>query len=142
MEYLVGTVLAIVMIGACAAIGIARERSFFATMTIVVASYYVLFAAMAGSGYALVLESVFAGGFFAAAAIGFRRSLWVVAVALAGHGLFDLVHPHLVANPGVPHWWLGFCSSFDVTAGGLLAALLVTRHRFSVPARGPSPQRP
>ena len=139
MEYLIGVVLAVVVIGACAAIGIARERSFFATMMIVVATYYVLFAAMADSGHAMAMESLLAGVFIAAAVIGFRSSLWTVAVALAGHGLFDLVHHHLVANPGVPHWWLGFCSSFDVTAGGLLAVMLVTRHRCSVPARGAPP---
>ncbi len=140
MEYLIGTVLAIVVIGGCTIIGVARERSFFATMVIVVATYYVLFAAMADSGHALVLESLLAGGFIAAAVIGFRGSLWIVAAALVGHGLFDLVHHQLVTNPGVPQWWLGFCSSFDVTAGGLLAVLLVTRNRYSVPARGASSQ--
>ncbi len=133
MEYLIGTGLAIVVIAACTAIGLARERSFFATMTIVVATYYVLFAAMADSRQALIVESLLAGGFVVAAAIGFRRSPWIVAVALAGHGLFDLVHPHLVANPGVPVWWMGFCSSFDVTAGGLLALMLVARRRFPPP---------
>jgi hypothetical protein len=59
--------------------------------------------------------------------VGFRTSLWLVAAALAAHGLFDLVHARLIINPGVPTWWPPFCLSFDVVAAAYLAWLLLQR---------------
>jgi hypothetical protein len=55
--------------------------------------------------------------------------LWIVAVALASHGIFDAVHGFLVENPGVPAWWPAFCLSFDVGAGAYLAWVLWRRAR-------------
>lgn len=132
MEYVIGIALAIASIGSAAAIGLARDRSFYSTIMIWTASNYVLFALMGGSRHTLILESLLAAGFIAAAVIGFKTNLWIVVAALVGHGLFDFVHHQLVANPGVPHWWPGFCLAFDVVAGGLLAFFLSTHHRFSV----------
>jgi hypothetical protein len=91
----------------------------------VVASYYVLFAVMGASGRTLVIEIVVASGFLLLAIIGYKKSLWLVAIALAGHGVFDIVHHLAIENPGVPHWWPGFCSAFDVILGGFLAARLL-----------------
>ena len=101
-----------------------RDRAFYPTVTIVVASYYILFAAMGASTGTLVLESLAAAGFMLAAVWGFRSSLWLVVAALAAHGIFDLVHGAAIANPGVPVWWPGFCLGFDLTAAGYLAWLL------------------
>lgn len=132
MEYSIGILLAIGSIGAAVAIGLARDRSFYSTIMIWIASNYVLFALMGGSRQTLILESLLAGGFIIVAVIGFKTNLWIVVAALVGHGLFDFVHHQLVANPGVPRWWPGFCLAFDVTAGVLLAFLLSTHQRFSV----------
>ncbi|HEX4935166.1 MAG TPA: hypothetical protein VFV33_18405, partial [Gemmatimonadaceae bacterium] len=55
---------------------------------------------------------------------GFKSSLWIVAAALAAHGIFDLVHGEAIANPGVPVWWPPFCLAYDVTAACYLAWLL------------------
>ena len=65
--------------------------------------------------------------FLALAVIGFKKSLWLTAAALAGHGIFDFFHHLFIHNPGVPVWWPGFCLSFDVLAGGFLAMLLLMR---------------
>jgi hypothetical protein len=65
--------------------------------------------------------------FAALAVVGFKGKLWIVAAALAVHGVFDLVHGSLVTNPGVPVWWPAFCLAFDVTAAG--AMTWVFRHR-------------
>jgi hypothetical protein len=54
--------------------------------------------------------------FAALAVAGFKRKLWIVAAALAGHGVFDAVHGTLLTNPGVPVWWPAFCLAYDVTA--------------------------
>jgi hypothetical protein len=136
MEYTIGLLLSPAVFGMAIGVGLGRDRSFYSTLMIVIASYYVLFAVMGGSGQTLILESLVAAGFFAVAVIGFRRNLWFVVAALVCHGLFDLVHHHVIDNPGVPLWWPGFCLTFDVAAGGCLAFLLLTRHRFSVQAQG------
>jgi hypothetical protein len=86
-----------------------------------------LFAAMAPSGQALAIEIVVASAFLLFAVIGYKRNLWLVAIALVGHGAFDFVHHFLIENPGVPHWWPGFCMVFDLIFGGILAVLLMRR---------------
>jgi hypothetical protein len=108
-------------------VGLDRDRAFYPVVTIVVASYYALFAVMGDSTHALVLESLVGAVFLAVAASGFRSSLWLVVVALAAHGIFDLGHGVLMTNPGVPRWWPEFCLTYDVTAAAYLAWLLKRR---------------
>lgn len=121
MALLVGALLAIA-IGLLATVsGLDRDRAFYPTVAIVVASYYSLFAVMGASTHALVVESLVAGVFLAVAVLGFRSSLWLVAMTLGAHGVFDLAHHALVSNPGVPAWWPQFCLSYDVTAAVYLA---------------------
>jgi len=127
MEYLIGLILSLAVAGFAAVIGFDRERAFYPTVLIVIAAYYVLFAAMAASGRALLIEIVVASGFLLFAIIGYKRNLWLVAIALAGHGAFDIVHHLLIENPGVPRWWPGFCLVFDIILGGLLAVRLMRR---------------
>jgi hypothetical protein len=131
MEYAIGIVLALVVTGGATVVGFDRDRAFYPTVLIVIASYYVLFAAMAASGVVVVLESLAGAVFLLAAVIGFKTRLWLVAAAMAGHGIFDFVHHLIIENPGVPEWWPGFCSAFDVTAGIYLAVLLKVRSGHS-----------
>ena len=130
MEYLVGVLLSLATVIFAAVIGLDRERSFYSTVLFVIATYYVLFAVMGASRRTLVIEIVIAGGFFLFAAMGFKGNLWLVAAALLGHGIFDFVRPSLIANPGVPRWWPGFCMAFDVIFGGWLALQLLQRRNF------------
>jgi len=131
---LVGALLAVTVGFFATAVGLDRDRAFYPTVTIVVASYYALFAIMAASMRALMLESLVGAVFLALAAAGFRSSLWVVVVALAAHGIFDLTHGSLIANPGVPGWWPAFCLTYDVTAAAYLAWLLSRgRIRAAIP---------
>ena len=104
-----------------------RDRAFYPTVAIVIASLYSLFAVMGGSTRALVVESIVGVGFIALAVLGFRSSLWVVVAALALHGVFDLVHGTVISNPGVPRWWPAFCLAYDVAAAGYLAWLIMSR---------------
>jgi len=120
----VGTLLALAVGLFGTVIGLDRDRGFYPTVTIVIASYYALFAVMGASTNVLVLESVVGGVFLAAAVSGFRSSLWVVVLALVAHGIFDLAHGTIISNPGIPAWWLGFCLTYDVTAGAYLAWLI------------------
>ncbi len=133
MEYLIGVVLAS---GTCAfalLTGFDRDRVFYPTMLIIVACFYVLFAVMGTSIQALTIESLVAALFIVVAVIGFKQNLWLVAAAIAGHGVFDSVHRLFIENPGVPVWWPGFCMAFDIFAGGFLAVLLIRRARFARP---------
>ena len=49
MQYLVGLILSLAVAGLATVIGFDRERAFYPTVLIVIASYYVLFAAMGAS---------------------------------------------------------------------------------------------
>jgi len=124
MALLVGVVLAVAVGLFATTSGLDRDRAFYTTVAIVVASYYSLFAVMGGSTRALVVETLLGGAFLALAILGFRSSLWLVVLALGGHGVFDLAHGAVVSNPGVPPWWPAFCGAYDVTAAGYLAWLL------------------
>ena len=127
MALVIGALLAFAVGLFATGVGLDRDRAFYPVVTIVVASYYALFAVMGGSTHALVLELLVGAVFLAVAASGFRSSLWLVAAALAAHGIFDLSHGALISNPGVPRWWPGFCLSYDVTAAAYLAWLLQRR---------------
>jgi len=124
MPLLVGVVLALAVGLLGRSSGLDRDRAFYPVVTIVVASYYALFAVMGASTYVLLLESLAGAIFLALAVSGFRSSLWVVVAALAAHGIFDLLHARIIANPGVPSWWPQWCFSYDVAAAGFLAWLL------------------
>jgi hypothetical protein len=127
MEYLVGVVLAALVFAFGRLAGFDRDRVFYPTVLIVVATYYILFAAMGNSTPALLAESLGVAVFLTLAVAGFKKSLWFAAAGLVGHGVFDFFHHGLISNPGVPVWWPGFCMSFDVLAGVLLALLLARR---------------
>jgi len=98
--------------------------AFYPTVTIVIASYYALFAVMDASTHALVLEALVGAAFLALALAGVRTSPWVVVAAPAAHGIFDFAHHRVIANPRVADWWPAFCLSYDVTAATYLARLL------------------
>lgn len=125
MEYLVGALLALGVGVFATLVGLDRERGFYPVVLIVIASYYVLFAVMGGSRGALIVEASILCAFAVVAVLGFKRNLWLVVAALAGHGLLDLLHPHLVTNPGAPVWWPMFCLAYDLAAAGYLAVQLL-----------------
>ena len=108
-------------------VGLDRDRAFYPTVMMVIALLYTLFAVMGASTHALVIELLAGSAFLVAALLGFKSSLWVVAVALAAHGIFDLVHGRIISNPGVPSFWPQFCGSYDVVAAAYLAWLLKSR---------------
>ncbi len=138
MSALVGVTLALLVAVFARLSGFDRDRSFYATVLIVVASYYVLFAAMAGSSSALILESMVMAAFAVFAVAGFRSRPWLIVAGLAGHGVMDFFHHHIVTNPGVPAWWPGFCLGYDVGAAAFLAWIIRARKALapdSTPSR-------
>lgn len=83
MGYAVGIALAMVVCTFARTVGFDRDRAFYPTVLVVIASYYALFAVMGGSIRALVLESVAISAFVLLAAAGFKRNLWLVVAGLA-----------------------------------------------------------
>src|SRR5689334_17420465 len=133
MEYLVAVILGLVVAGFAAASGFDRDRAFYPTVLIVIASYYSLFAAMGSSGYSTFEIEIAVGLVFSALAVlGFKKNLWLAAAGIAGHGFFDFfVHHALVTNPGMPVWWPGFCGTIDIVLGGWLAIRLWKRPKLN-----------
>ncbi|HEY9639622.1 MAG TPA: hypothetical protein V6C57_04020 [Coleofasciculaceae cyanobacterium] len=127
MEYLVGLFLALAVSGSATLFGFDKDRAFYPTVMIVIASYYGLFAVMGGSVQVLLLESIAIAAFWGISVLGFKRNLWLVVGALAAHGIFDFFHGHIVTNPGVPSWWPMFCLTYDIIAAAYLAWLLKRR---------------
>lgn len=130
----IGVLLAIAIGLGATFVGFDRERAFYATILLVVASYYVLFAAMGGSMHSLMVESGVMAAFVGLAIIGFRTTMWLVVGGLLAHGIFDAVHGLLISNPGVPIWWPAFCGAYDVVAAAFLAVLIVRGTVRTTPA--------
>jgi hypothetical protein len=131
MEFIVGVVLALFVCFAASLLGMDRDRVFYPTVLIVVASYYVLFAVIDGSHKVLQSEIAIAAVFTVIAVIGFKRNMWLVVAALAGHGVMDFFHHALVQNAGVPRAWPGFCMAFDLTAAVVVGCILAFRRDFA-----------
>lgn len=129
MEFIVGITLALFVCAATAWLGMDRDRAFYPTVVIVVATYYVLFAVIDGRNDVLGSELAIAAAFIALAVLGFKRNPWIAVAALAGHGVMDLFHHELVHNTGVPQGWPGFCMAYDLTAAAIVAAVMVVRAR-------------
>jgi hypothetical protein len=132
MGYLIGVALAAAVGLLATIVGLDRDRAFYPTVMIVIASYYVLFAISGGTTTSIVIETAVMSLFAGAAIAGFKRSLWLVVAALAAHGVFDWMHSAMISNPGVPPWWPQFCLAYDVAAA-LYLAIRLTRQ----PARPP-----
>jgi hypothetical protein len=124
MSYFAGFAIALVVSLWSTFVGLDKDRAFYPTVMAVIASIYVLFAAMGGSDWTVVLELCIMAVFLVAVVLGFKRNLWLIVAAMAAHGLLDLFHGHVVSNPGVPIWWPGFCSTYDIAAAVYLALRL------------------
>jgi hypothetical protein len=129
----VGAALALVLGYLARVIGFDRDRSFYPTVLIVIAAYYILFAAVGGSGTTMAVEMGTFLIFSAVAVLAFRTNIWIAAAGLSAHGVFDGLHGALFTNPGAPEWWPMFCLGFDVA----IAAWLCWNLRL---ARWPSSQ--
>jgi hypothetical protein len=124
VELLIGAALAALTVALARLSGFDRERAFFPMLLMVIATYYVLFAAMSPSSPPLLPEAGWAAMFMAVAIAGYKRSLWLAVAGLLVHGLFDAVHGFLIENLGMPSFWPAFCAAYDLVLAGYLASLL------------------
>jgi hypothetical protein len=124
MVYIVGIILALSVSVLATIVKLDRDRAFYPTLMIVIASYYGLFAVMSGSFQALIIESTIILVFLLLSIIGFKHNLWIVVAALFAHSIFDFFHSYLITNPGIPQWWARFCLIYDIVAAAYLTWLL------------------
>ncbi len=124
MSFLIGASLALAVGVFATWVGFDRDRAFYPSVMIVIASLYVLFSVIGGS-QSLLIECAVMALFVLASVAGFKRTLWLVVAALAAHGVLDFVHADLIVNPGVPVWWPAFCGAYDLVAACYLAVLLI-----------------
>lgn len=117
LPVMIGVLSAVAIAALARSTGFDRDRSFYPTVLIVIAAYYILFAVMGGSRQALVWELVVAVAFSTVAITGALRLPLLVGVGIFSHGLFDFVHYVMIQDAGVPDWWPGFCGSLDVVLG-------------------------
>lgn len=128
MAYLAGALAAVVIVGLGYATRQGRALPFYATVLVVIALVYVLFAAMAGDPSTLLVESAIALLFIGVAVLGVRwqpvrGGALLIAAGLIAHGLFDLAHDALLHNAAMPAWWPPFCGVVDLVVGGWLFRL-------------------
>jgi hypothetical protein len=127
-----------IFVGLLLAVGVAalgkftrfdEDRSFYPTVLIIIASYYVLFAVLDGSSHVLVWDLVIAVAFSIVAITGALFFPILVGIGIVAHGLFDVVRDGFIDNSGVPGWWPSFCGSIDVLLG--LWVIVLTRSRIT-----------
>jgi hypothetical protein len=141
MEYLIGVIFGLMTFAHAKLVGFARDRAFYPTILIVIASYYVLFAAIGGSTGTIIIEAILMMVFAAIAIAGFKRSMLLVATGLVAHGLFDFIHGSVVTNPGVPEWWPGFCLAYDLALAALIGWTIARGQQAdALPDRSKSPR--
>src|SRR6185437_213779 len=80
MEYMIGIGLAIMVCAFAMFTGFDRDRVFYPMLLTVIATYYILFAAVGSSAPALAVECLIAGVFLTLAVAGFKKNLWLIVV--------------------------------------------------------------
>jgi uncharacterized membrane protein HdeD (DUF308 family) len=132
MPLVVGVLLAVATAALAKFTRFEEERSFYSTVLVIIASYYVLFAVLGGSSHALAWELVVAIVFSTVGIFGAFFFPTLVGIAIMAHGLFDLVHDLLIENSGVPSWWPAFCGIFDIVLGLWVIGLHGSRPPYSM----------
>ena len=92
-----------------------QDKSFYPTVLIVIASYYILFALIYGEG--VITEVIVASIFLLAALVGALYIPIITGIGIIVHGGFDLIYPIIINNGGVPLWWPAFCAGVDIALG-------------------------
>ena len=134
---LLGTVLALALVGLARTYPPGRERRVYAVGLVIAALIYVGFGAVGGAGGRwLALESLGVLLYGSAAWGGLRGRPWLLAVGWAAHVAWDvLLHLSGTGSEYTPHWYPWLCVSFDLVMAG---AALASSTRRSGDLRGMS----
>ncbi|HBS05563.1 MAG TPA: hypothetical protein DEA96_11390 [Leptospiraceae bacterium] len=132
MEFIAALIVTSSILGAGFLLGYNRDRSYYTTILIVIALIYVLFGFMEGTAQRILVESVIALIFIAAAILGERLSHMITGVFIILHGIFDVMHPQLLPGKVVPEWYPLFCLYVDLMLG---FAVIILNARGYLPRR-------
>ena len=114
LPLIVGIIMAIIVAIVSRVTKFDKDRSYFATLLIVIANY-ILFSFI--SFEAIITEILIASVFSVIALAGALRWPTLLGVGNLLHGVFDYVHLNFINNSGVPEWWPAFCGGFDIVLG-------------------------
>ncbi len=135
---LTGAALAVILAAGARLLKFDIDRSYYAAVLIVIASYYVLFGFIAAERWQTIgIEIALACGFAALAIMGALRWPLLIGTGLLLHGVFDLFHSQLVNNSGTPDWWPAFCVGVDIVLG--FWVLLLSKRRMGLLTLGGKP---
>ena len=121
---LVGAICGVLIVFTMHHNGILSERSGAAMLLAAVASFYPVFAVIAGDPLAILLHLAVFLTFSTLALRGFHQGLTLIAGGLIAHGFFD-ISVMLVHITG-PVWWPAFCASLDIVVGASILRLIQT----------------
>jgi len=116
---LAGVLLGVGLIVGFRFVGLDRERATWPLVLMAIALSYVFLAAGAGATFFMGIEALIAVPFIALAVYGFHQHHRIVlAGALLGHALVDLLHEGLLDHAGVPGVYPWLCLGTDATLAG------------------------
>lgn len=125
IEILVGVAAGVLTIALARALG--AQRWMFSLGLLTLPSLYAAFALGAGDGAVAATEMTYGIPFVVSGLLftfsSIRLSAPIVGAFWILHGVYDLVHARLLANPGVPAWYPAWCCAVDVVIGAYLVWL-------------------
>lgn len=99
--------------------GLLVDSGAAAVALVAIASYWLVFALMDGGTTQVLSHGTVAAIFALVAIIAAPAGKIIIALAIIGHGVFDVLHLHILTPVG-PTWWSGFCAALDVALGAAL----------------------
>ncbi|MGB3725415.1 MAG: hypothetical protein WA981_06585 [Glaciecola sp.] len=111
----IGVVLSLLLIFTAKFTRFDRDVSFYPSILIFIASFYILFAVIAG--HSVIREISISSFFIVLALYGAYKSLFVVGFAIALHGVYDILHLLQFKDTVAPLWWAPFCAAVDFVIG-------------------------
>ena len=107
----------------------ARRATVHALCIVLIASVYIGFAVADGRPRVIAAETAVATIFLTVAAIAVTRSVWLLVVAYAGHGIKDFWQERrqFVSNT---RWWPPFCATVDWLVAAVLAVEIAGGVKF------------
>jgi len=113
LEILIGIIAGIAIIISGKMMNFEKDDSFYPLILIFISLLYILFASIDQGISVILVESLIAALFIIFAVLGFKGNRLWVPIGYAIHGFFDILHPYILNNSGVPEWWAGFCLGID-----------------------------
>lgn len=107
-----GAVAAVLFLGLMAAVGLHRDRGFYAALLIAIAFFYPVFSAERFDIDGALFQFLYAMPFVLIAMIGYRREPGLLATGLLLHASFDVVG--LLFGFHAPELWAELCIGFDL----------------------------